>query len=134
MTETNDIANWPMISDAVVDRVELKGKKCCFWECMPHFATEPEISVFTDDMTHSLTFRLEQWIASQELKRVEAHYPADWWQAFKERWFPEWARRKWPVRYTYLELVAEALYPDIALPKERRYVTLAMLKREMGNK
>lgn len=23
--------------------------------------------------------------------------PSDWWQHFKERWFPKWALRHWPV-------------------------------------
>lgn len=23
--------------------------------------------------------------------------PADWWQHFKQRWFPAWALRRWPV-------------------------------------
>lgn len=27
-------------------------------------------------------------------------YPADWWEALKERWFPKWMLRRWPVKYT----------------------------------
>ena len=26
-------------------------------------------------------------------------WPATWWDAFKDRWYPQWARDRWPVRY-----------------------------------
>jgi hypothetical protein len=25
-------------------------------------------------------------------------WPDGWWQAFKDRWFPRWAKARWPVR------------------------------------
>lgn len=38
-------------------------------------------------------------------------YPADWWQAFKERWFPKrWANVK------YKKVDVKALYPKLQLP------------------
>jgi len=30
---------------------------------------------------------------------AEYRWPATWRDAFKERWFPAWAKRRWPVRY-----------------------------------
>lgn len=27
-------------------------------------------------------------------------WPRNWWQAFKERWFPDWWIRRWPVQYS----------------------------------
>lgn len=29
----------------------------------------------------------------------EYRWPATWRDAFKERWFPAWAKKRWPVRY-----------------------------------
>lgn len=26
-------------------------------------------------------------------------YPTDWWHGFKARWFPAWAKERWPVEY-----------------------------------
>ena len=46
------------------------------------------------------------------LERIE--YPADWWQAFKARWLPLWARRRWPVRYQVYEI--NAYYPTFRVP------------------
>jgi hypothetical protein len=32
----------------------------------------------------------------------EASWPCDWWQAFKERWFPAFLLKRYPVKYTHL--------------------------------
>lgn len=29
----------------------------------------------------------------------EFRCPADWWEAFKDRWFPKWALKRWPVEW-----------------------------------
>jgi hypothetical protein len=50
-------------------------------------------------------------LASEQLK--EYRYPSDWKQAFKERWFPKWLLKKYPVKYDVL--IPKALYPDISL-------------------
>jgi hypothetical protein len=46
-------------------------------------------------------------------------YPADWWQAFKERWFPKLLLAFWPVRYTTVIMNADVVYPDFkpAMPE-----------------
>lgn len=31
---------------------------------------------------------------------INIPYPAGWWQGIKARWFPTWAKRRWPVKYT----------------------------------
>lgn len=45
-------------------------------------------------------------------------YPRDWWQAFRERWFPRWWLRRWPVAYTVVDV--DAIYPDLEkhMPRE----------------
>lgn len=57
-----------------------------------------------------------------EQREVVAEYPADWWQALKERFAPTWARRRWPVLNKRIDM--EVLYPKIALPKQVFCVTL----------
>ena len=46
-------------------------------------------------------------------------YPADWWQAFKLRFFPAWLIKRFPVVYRHL--VISAIYPDIKVPKIQGY-------------
>lgn len=42
----------------------------------------------------------------REVEIVE--WPATWWEHFKQRWFPRWALRRWPVRKARREVVRYA--------------------------
>ena len=44
----------------------------------------------------------------------EGKWPVNWWQAFRERWFPEFWLSRYPVQYDHVS--AAALYPKIAWP------------------
>jgi len=37
-------------------------------------------------------------------KLADVAWPATWWDAFKERWYPAWAKKKWPVRYNRIHV------------------------------
>ncbi len=43
-------------------------------------------------------------------------HPADWWQMFKERYFPKWAKRRWPIKQT--EVWAMHKYPELEPPND----------------
>ena len=43
-----------------------------------------------------------------------AKYPATWWQAFKETFFPKWLLRKFPVQYE--EIWAVHKFPEVNIP------------------
>lgn len=56
-------------------------------------------------------------------------YPATWWQAFKQRFFPRWALRRWPIQFTTVKrpdvvVEAEALFPELVPMKEQRSVVV----------
>jgi hypothetical protein len=59
------------------------------------------------------------WGESVEPRTIK--HPRDWWQAFKERWSPRWALRRWPVVYTVHDISAKVLYPNlrVQLPREK---------------
>lgn len=62
-------------------------------------------------------------IAILELATQEedvAHYPSNWKQAFKERWFPAWAKKKWPVLYTRVWAIHK--YPEVDPPLGAEFV------------
>jgi len=56
-------------------------------------------------------------VLGREIERVECRWPADWWQMFKERWFPAWAKARWPVKEEVRQLVARELYPRVKFPE-----------------
>jgi len=54
------------------------------------------------------------------LEEPIGEYPADWWQAFKERWFPLKMRGKYPIRMT--KIIARHKFPDYDPNIGREYI------------
>jgi hypothetical protein len=46
-------------------------------------------------------------------EELTVEYPADWREAFKERWFPKWALKRWPVMYKVHHIEAQRLFPEL---------------------
>jgi hypothetical protein len=40
-------------------------------------------------------------------------YPATWWDAFKTRFFPAWALKRWPAQHASVTVQAHALFPEL---------------------
>ncbi len=67
-----------------------------------------------DHLRHEIVVTVRGFVWGQPLTpKTVAHYPADWWQAFKERWFPDWLIKRYPIRYTDVVVSAKVLYPDL---------------------
>lgn len=71
------------------------------------FWREAEAPKITAEIMHSwlnndLVVRVEWPVAQRQL--AYCRYPATWWDAVKERWFPAWAKRRWPIAYGSLDL------------------------------
>lgn len=59
-----------------------------------------EVGHTNDDFIRDmLTARMKSSLWLRLASQVTVEYPKDWWQAFKERWAPEWAKKRWPVQY-----------------------------------
>ncbi len=43
-------------------------------------------------------------------------YPANWWQAFKARWFPWWLKKWSPVQQACVTAITK--YPELRIPNE----------------
>ena len=54
------------------------------------------------------------WSAMARKAKDAVSFPADWWEAFKERWFPSWALARWPV--VRREFRAQEILPAVAWP------------------
>jgi len=61
------------------------------------------------------------WAEDDAVQRFVRKYPADWWQAFRERWFPRFVLNRWPVVYQELAVAVRAIYPDFrpAIPDRK---------------
>jgi hypothetical protein len=69
--------------------------------------------------TDCMVARLEQYVLSERLADECVVWPATWWDAFKERWFPWWWLRRWPAKHAHADFTVYRGYPDISLPEQR---------------
>jgi hypothetical protein len=53
-------------------------------------------------------------VATQEEEVYE--HPEDWWQSFKERWFPEWLKKRYPVRMNQVWAIHK--FPELNIPMD----------------
>lgn len=77
-------------------------------------ATSIDVYKDLDLLTRSVFYGFRVKILGEQLDVIT--YPADWWQAFKERWFPAWLKAKFPPQYTRYEVQAQ--YPRMAIPEQ----------------
>ncbi len=72
-----------------------------------------EIDAVAEAAMDALTMQIYGFVYGQDMdKKEKISHPQDWWEAFKERWFPKWALRRWPVRETHHTITFRETYPD----------------------
>jgi len=54
---------------------------------------------------------LKRRVLGQTLGEKIVRYPRNWKEAFKERWFPNWLKRRFPVKYQ--EYDALVVFPQL---------------------
>ena len=59
-----------------------------------------------------IVLRVRQDILGREIERIECRYPADWWQAVKERFAPKFILNRWPVKYIKHYVDVNVIYPN----------------------
>lgn len=65
-----------------------------------------DIETFAESRGRALGLRVTAYVYAMPGQRIEIHkrWPADWWQAFRERWVPAWWLRRWPVQYERVDV------------------------------
>jgi len=86
--------------------------------------TSEHVSFIANDF--AIQLRGFIWAEEKSAQRQVVTYPLNWWQAFKERWAPKWALKKWPVQYKRVELDVKAIYPEFkqAMPDKTMRLTI----------
>lgn len=80
---------------------------------------EAKVYLERDICANDLVLVLEAKVYSSLPEAVEHRYPTTWWDAFKERWFPRWARVRWPASWTVVRMERGAYYPTIPWNRQR---------------
>ena len=78
--------------------------------------------------TGALLVRLQHRLAGKVTDSKEAVYPANWWEAVKERWMPRRLRRRFPIKQTVVTLEASAFYPSVRIPNHNPFVQVTINK------
>lgn len=89
MIEQIKLERLPVWSRSVVSMDVLNGAKVDAYRIL-------------DETFEGMRIELRAHVLAEHVGGVshEFSYPKDWWQAFKDRWFPKWALKRWPVEKT----------------------------------
>jgi len=98
-------------------KAALKRMKLTVVGAMPNFKGDLslEVSEQAEFLMDQMVLTLKAEVYGEHLR--DHKFPADWWQAVKDRWFPDWLKRRYPVRYTIIS--RSAVYPEMSLPNGR---------------
>ncbi len=117
--------SWPELVN--VRSVTLQKYRLVQDATLSHRFAEPfRVEKWETEMLDAVRYRMIQYVWGEELQRQEVKYPADWWEAFKERWFPKRMKARWPVKYRTVTLEARALYPLVSMPNKENVVNVLM--------
>ena len=84
---------------------------------IPEYALKDAVGdTFFDDAARSLAVSITKVVLGKTVRDVTITYPSDWWEAFKDRWFPRLLLRRFPVSRTTESFKASQLYPQLDLP------------------
>jgi len=100
---------------------EVVLKQKCF-ESNVIVPEDVKAELYEDFVLGQLAMSLSARIASLKVENYEFRAPQDWFEAFKERFCPKWALKKFPVKYRVEKINVEALFPKIKMDKEYQSV------------
>jgi hypothetical protein len=110
MTDGSELWNKPYkVNRLVLDRLQFSLSYYLSQELQKEMAISPQ--VLAEMIGEQIVYKIRFFLYGKKIKTT-VHYPRDWWEAFKDRWFPQWLKRKYPVQYQVIQLTS--IYPKIA--------------------
>lgn len=94
-----------------------------------YFAEKPEVIV--NETTERMVWSIRQRVWGERVGTYTVKYPDGWFQFFKQSYFPQWALKRWPVKFHRDTLTFHALFPDYVAPKSLGRVQFAIMDRPM---
>lgn len=95
-----------------METAQLEKMKIAAQAMLPSDLADAHVEIITHTMDALIMqVRGYVWGEHESLQRQEIKYPRDWWQAFRERWFPAWWLKRYPVKYREIVLDVKAIYP-----------------------
>ena len=79
------------------------------------------------DMVEKMLVDMERYVLGLKHEIISVHHscPATWWDAVKERFFPEWMLGRWPVRYKNIDIeqqIYRAVCPHLYTDPQEKHI------------
>lgn len=77
---------------------------------MPHSELlalpDKRLSTYIDHAIDATVLQISVGLHGMVKERVvvKEKWPETWWEAVKDRWFPKWAKTRWPVAYRTIDI------------------------------
>ena len=101
-----------MAKELILEKLDI----ACMTSVNPQLLEDATIDIVADMILDDFLIHLRTYVYAERVDEVMRDWiaPTDWWQAFKDRWFPAWAKRRWPVRFNYehVELKRYVTFPE----------------------
>jgi len=125
MTDQNED---PKVRQVLLERMTW----ACRQDVPKALADRLTVEQIADMVTGRMVYMLRASIYAQQLDHQVVRYPADWWQGFKQRFFPAWALRRWPVLETVKTMRLFAWYPNMEIPGQRDQLLIQIVDGQPG--
>lgn len=80
-----------------------------------------------EDFLKSIIVDFRTLVYGEKIKEIK--YPKDWKEAFKERWFPKWLLKRYPVKYYRYNF--KLIYPDLPIQPFRNFTRIIINKSDI---
>jgi len=93
------------LSDFNIDIVKVSMRKAIRYEEYQDLRVQYGIEAIQES-ADIMVLNLMAYVTGKIVEKIhiDVEYPADWWEAFKDRWFPEFMPKRWPVKVTRIKV------------------------------
>ena len=116
-----------MFHSITAARVPVTLSRCIDQRDM-HAVSAATVAQRFDGITNAMRFDLQTSIVAMPKERITVNrsWPKTWWDAVKDRWYPEWAKTRWPVEYERINIdqqIYGGVCPHLQSDPTRTHVT-----------
>jgi len=90
-------------------------------------AIKGEIAEHTRYHLDETVLQFTAMIYGTDRQALDVTYPANWWEAVKDRFMPQFLRKKFPIRYIHHEVIARQMFPTVR-PHNDHPITYTLLE------
>lgn len=85
----------------------------------------------SETIKNEMKAEIRFFLYGKEIKReIEEtySYPRDWWQAFKERWYPGFLKKQFPVKYRKVDKIIRHFHicPHLNIASKEKHLEFLM--------